>query len=115
LHFKFAGQAESKALSWRFSMQEDGILSLMDLMKDKIEKQMTAWGQQLEAAEAEARSRKAQAEAEIAGAELEEELLGRVNDLKEKIGQGQEYLKELADKGENKAEDMKAKVANFFN
>ena len=89
-------------------------MSLMDLMKDKIEKQMAAYDQQLEAAEAEAKARKARAKADVAGAELEEQLLGRVNEIKDKIAEGQAYLKELADAGDDKAEEIKAKIANFF-
>ena len=50
----------------------------------------------------------------MAGAELEEELLSQVNDLKKKIAEGQAYLSELAEVGEDKADELKKKIAGFF-
>ena len=89
-------------------------MSLIDLMKEKVEKQIAAYDQQLEAAQAKAKARKARAEADVAGADLEEQLLSQVNDIKDKMAEGQAYLKELADAGEDKAEEIKAKAASFF-
>lgn len=89
-------------------------MSITDLLKDKLEKQLNALNEKLEAAEAEAKARKAAAEADAAGAELEQELLGRVNELKERLIEGQAYLEELADAGEEKAGDIKARISNFF-
>ena len=89
-------------------------MSLIDLMKEKVEKQMAAYDQQLEAAQAKAKARKAKAEADVAGADLEEQLLSQVNDIKDKMAEGQAYLKELADAGEDKAEEIKAEAASFF-
>ena len=89
-------------------------MSLIDLMKEKVEKQMAAYDQQFEAAQAKAKARKAKAEADVAGADLEEQLLSQVNDIKDKMAEGQAYLKELADAGEDKAEEIKAKAASFF-
>jgi hypothetical protein len=89
-------------------------MSLVDLLREKIEKQMAAYDEQLEAAQAKAKAKKAQAEADAAGAELEEQFFTQVNDLKDKMAEGQAYLKELADSGEDKAEEIKAKAASFF-
>jgi hypothetical protein len=89
-------------------------MSLIDLLKEKVEKQMAAYDEQLEAAQAQAKAKKAQAEADVAGAELQEKLLTQVNDIKGKMAEGQAYLKELADAGEDKAEEIKAKAASFF-
>lgn len=89
-------------------------MGLIDLLKEKVEKQMAAYDEQLEAAEAKAKARKASAEAEVAGAELEQQLLVRVNEIKDKMAEGQAYLRELADAGDDKAEEIKAKVAGFF-
>jgi hypothetical protein len=89
-------------------------MSLIDLLKEKVEKQMAAYDEQLEAAQAQAKAKKAKAEADAAGAELEEQLLTQVNDIKDKMAEGQAYLKELADAGEDKAEELKAKAASFF-
>ena len=89
-------------------------MGLADQIRDKLNKQLAAVDERLNAAQAEARARKAEAEAEAAGAELEEELLGRVNELKEKLVEGQAYLKELADAGDDKAEEIMAKIADFF-
>ena len=82
-------------------------MALMDLLKEKLEKRVAALDEELQAAEAEAKARKARAEAEVADAELEQELLTRVNDLKERLAEGQVYLKELSDVGEEKAEEIK--------
>ena len=82
-------------------------MSLIALLKEKVEKQMAAYDQQLEAAQAEAKAKKARAEADAAGADLEEQLLNQVNDIKAKMADGQSYLKELADAGEDKAEEIK--------
>ncbi|MEP5566494.1 MAG: hypothetical protein ABJN62_01545 [Halioglobus sp.] len=89
-------------------------MSLIDLMKEKVEKQMAAYDEQLEAAQAKAKAKKAQAEADAAGAELEEQFFTQVNEIKGKMAEGQAYLKELADAGEDKAEEIKAKAASFF-
>ncbi|PLW70588.1 hypothetical protein [Pseudohalioglobus lutimaris] len=89
-------------------------MGLIDLLKQKVEKQMAAYDEQLEAAQAKARARKAQAEADVAGADLEEQFLTQVNDLKDKIAEGQAYLQELSEAGEDKADELKAKVARFF-
>ena len=89
-------------------------MSITDLLKDKMEKQLTSLNEQLEAAEAQAKAKKAAAEADAANAELEQELLGRVNELKEKMKERQAYRAELADAGEDKAEEIKAKIASYF-
>ena len=89
-------------------------MGLIDLLKEKIEKQMAAYDEQLEAAQAKAKARKAQAEADVAGADLEEQFLTQVNDIKDKMAEGQAYLKELAGEGEDKAEEIKKKAASFF-
>ena len=89
-------------------------MSLLDLLKDKVEKQMSAYNERLEAAEAGAKARKAQAEADVAGAELEQQILGEVNQLKDKLAEGQAFLQELADAGDEKADELKSKIANFF-
>ena len=89
-------------------------MSITDLLKDKLEKQLSALNEKLEAAEAEAKAKKAVAEADAAGAELEKELLGKVNDLKDKLAEWQVYLAELTDAGEEKADEIKARIARFF-
>lgn len=89
-------------------------MSLIDLLKEKLEKQLAAYDEKLEAAQAKARARKAEAEASVAGAELEEQFLTEVNAIKDKMAEGQAYLKELGEAGEEKAEEIKSKVASFF-
>ena len=89
-------------------------MSLIDLLKEKIEKQLAAYDEQLEAAQARAKSKKANAEADVAGAELEQQFLAEVNEIKDKMAEGRAYLQELADAGEDKAERMKSKLAGFF-
>lgn len=89
-------------------------MELSKLLKEKIEKQIASWDAEIEAAETKARARQAEAESEAADAELEKELWGRVKDLKAKAAQGRKYLAELADAGEDKAEQLKSKIASFF-
>jgi hypothetical protein len=89
-------------------------MSLIDLLKAKVEKQLAAYDEQLEAAQAKAKAKKARAEADVAGAELEQQFLTEVNDIKDKMAEGQAYLQELAEAGEEKAEEIKSKVASFF-
>ena len=89
-------------------------MSLIDLLKEKVEKQLAAYDEQLEAAQAKAKAKKAQAEANVASAELEQQFLTEVNDIKDKMAEGQAYLQELAEAGEEKAEEIKSKVASFF-
>jgi hypothetical protein len=89
-------------------------VSLIDLLKEKIDKQLAAYDEQLEAAEAEAKAKKAQAEASVAGAELEQQLLIRVNEIKDKMAEGRAYLKELSEAGDDKAEEIKARIARLF-
>jgi hypothetical protein len=92
----------------------EGAMSITNLLRERIEKQLAAMNERLEAAEAEAKARRAEAESELAGAELEQELLGRVNDLKERIAEGKAYLSELAEAGDDKAEELKAKINRLF-
>ena len=89
-------------------------MSLIDLLKEKLEKQLAAYDEQLEAAQAKAKAKKAQAEADVAGAQLEQQFLTEINDIKDKMAEGQAYLQELAEAGEDKAEEIKSKVASFF-
>jgi len=89
-------------------------MELSKLLKEKIEKQISSWDAEIEAAESKAKARHAEAESDAAEAELETELWGRVKDLREKASQGRKYLAELADAGEDKAGEMKAKIASFF-
>ena len=60
-------------------------MSLIDLLKEKVEKQMAAYDVQLEAAQAKAKAKKAKAESDAAGAELEQQFLAEVNDIKDKM------------------------------
>ena len=89
-------------------------MSLIELLKQKVERQLAAYDEQLEAAQAKAKARKAQAEADVAGAELEQQFLAEVNDIKDKMAEGQAYLQELADAGEEKAEEIKSRITGFF-
>ena len=75
---------------------------------------MAALNEELQAAEAKAKAKKARAESDVAGAELEEELLSRVNELKDRLAEGQLYLQELSDVGEEKADEIKARLTRFF-
>ena len=89
-------------------------MSLIELLKEKVERQLAAYDEQPEAAQAKAKAKKAQAEADVAGAELEQQFLAEINDIKDKMAEGQAYLQELAVAGEEKAEEIKSKVASFF-
>lgn len=75
---------------------------------------MGSYDEQLEAAQAEARARKAKAESDVAGAELEQQLLTRINDLKDKMAEGNAYMQELADSSDDKVDELKAKIGKFF-
>ncbi len=89
-------------------------MSIADQLREKLAKQLAAADEHLNAAQAEAKARKAQAEADVASAELEEELLGKINELKERIAEGQAYLQELVDAGDEKAEELRARILDFF-
>lgn len=89
-------------------------MSLIDLLREKIERQMAAYDEQLEAAQAKAKAKKAQAQADVADAELEQQLLQDINDIKEKLAQGRGYLQELAEAGEDKAEAIRSKISSFL-
>jgi hypothetical protein len=89
----------------------------MDLgtnLKEKLERKIDSWNAELEAAEAKAKARQARAESEAADAELETQLWGRVKALRERVRQGRAMLEQLADAGEDKAREIKAKVARLF-
>lgn len=89
-------------------------MSVIGQLQERLAKQIALADERLNAAQAEAKARKAQAEADVASAELEEELLGQVNALRDKIEEGQNYLKELADAGEDQVQDLMARVEGFF-
>ena len=89
-------------------------MSLIDLLREKVEKQMAAIDEQLEAAEAKAKAKKARADADAAGAELEQEMYAQINELKDRLAEGQAYLKELAHASDQKAGEIKARISRFF-
>lgn len=84
-------------------------MSLADLMKEKIEKQLDSWGADLEAAESKAKAKEAKAEKDAADAQFEKELLGKIGDLKDKISEGRAYLEELLGGDDDTAEKVKSK------
>lgn len=85
-------------------------MSLSDLLREQLEKRIESWNTQIDAAEAKARARQAAAEADAASAELEQELWTRAQDLRAKVNEGKAYLDELAQAGDDKAEQLKAKL-----
>ena len=89
-------------------------MSIADQLREQVSKQLALANERLNAAQAEAKARKAQAEADVASAELEEELLSKVADLREKVAQGQAYLQELMEAGDDKAEEIRARIGDFF-
>ena len=89
-------------------------MALSALLKEKLEKQLTSWDAELEAAQAKAKARQAEAEAEAADAELDQAIWSRVNELKEKLADGRRYLADLADAGEGKAEQLSSRIAALF-
>jgi hypothetical protein len=94
--------------------KESILVSLIDLLREKIERQMAAYDEQLEAAQAKAKAKRAQAEADVADAELEQQLLQDINDIKEKLAQGRAYLQEVAEAGEDKADAIRSKISRFL-
>ena len=84
-------------------------MSLADLMKEKIEKQLDSWSADLEAAESKAKAKEAKAEKDAADAQLEKEILGKIGDLKDKISEGRAYLEELLGGDDDTAEKVKSK------
>ena len=89
-------------------------MSIAQQLREQLEKQLALANERLNAAQAEAKAKKAQAEADIASAELEEEILGKVGELRDKIAQGQAYLEELVDAGDDKAKELMARLEGFF-
>ena len=89
-------------------------MSLSQLLKDQLEKRIASWNTQIEAAESKARARQAEAEADAASAELEQELWRSVKEMKQKVSEGQAFLAELADAGEDKAEQLKARLRSLL-
>ena len=84
-------------------------MSLSDLLKEKIEKQIESWSADLEAAEVKARAKEARAEKDVADAQFEKEVLGKISDLKDKIAEGRAYLEELLGGDDETAERIKGK------
>lgn len=88
-------------------------MSLAELLKEKIEKQLDSWNADLEAAEVKARAKEKKAELDAADAQFEQELLGKISDLKDKISEGRGYLAELLETADEKAEEIKEKYAKL--
>jgi hypothetical protein len=99
----------------RFSAtpQEQTTMGLTDLLKDKIEKQLDSWSADLDAAEKKARAKEAKAELDAADAQLEQDMLGKVSELKDKIAEGRSYLQELLGGGDDKAEEIEKKYSKL--
>lgn len=89
-------------------------MSLAELLREQLEKRIESWNTQIDAAEAKARARHAAAEADAASAELEQEMWNRAQDLREKVRQGRDYLDELARAGEDRAEQLKARLRELL-
>ena len=89
-------------------------MSLTTLLKEQLEKRIASWNTQIEAAEAKAKARRADAEADAAQAELEQELWRGIGELKQKVSDGQAFLAELAEAGEEKADEIKAKLRDLL-
>lgn len=89
-------------------------MSLIDTLKERIQTQLAAYDEQLEAAQAQAKARRAKAESDEAAAKLDEEVLIKVNELKDRIAEGNAQLQELAQAGEEKAGEIRDRLASFF-
>jgi hypothetical protein len=89
-------------------------MSLADLLREQLEKRIESWNSQIDAAEAKARARQAEAEADASSAELEQELWARAQSLRERVNEGRAYLDELAQAGEDKTEQLKAKLRKLL-
>ena len=89
-------------------------MSLTDLLREQLEKRIESWNTQIDAAEAKARARQAEAEADASSAELEQELWARAQDLRAKVKEGKAYMDELAQAGEDKTEQLKAKLRQLL-
>jgi exonuclease VII large subunit len=87
--------------------------SFADLLKDKIEKQLDSWNADLDAAEKKAKAKEARAELDAADAQLEQKLLARVSDLKDKMTEARNYLEELLGGDDNKAKEVEKKYAKL--
>lgn len=88
-------------------------MSLTDLLKDKIQKQLDSWSADLAAAQKKAQAKEARAELDAADAQLEQTILGKVGELQEKIDRGRSYLEELLSGDEDKAEEIEKKYAKL--
>jgi hypothetical protein len=88
-------------------------MSLTDLLKDKIEKQLDSWGADLDAAEKKAKAKEAKADLDAADAQLEQDILGKVSELKDKISEGRNYLEELLGGDDDKAEEVEKKYSKL--
>lgn len=89
-------------------------MALTKLLKEQLEKRIASWNTQIDAAEATAKARQAEAEADAAGAETEQELWHSVKEMKQKVSEGQAFLAELAEAGEDKADQLKARLRDLL-
>lgn len=89
-------------------------MSLAEMLREQLEKRIESWNTQIDAAEAKAKARQAAAEADASSAEIEQELWAKAQDLREKVNEGKAYLDELAQAGEDKTEQLKAKLRSLL-
>ena len=82
-------------------------MSILEQLRETLEKQLAAADERLNVAQAKAKARKANAQADAVGAELKEEMLEKVNQLKDKIGEGSAYLAELAESSDERPKHIK--------
>ena len=94
-------------------MQEANNVSITSLLKEKIEKKIDSWSADLEAAEVKAKAKEAKAESDVADAQLEQEVLGKIGELKDKIAEARNYLDELLDAGDDRARELEEKVSRL--
>ena len=89
-------------------------MSIIDQLKEQLEKRVASWNSQLDAAEARARAEKARAEAEASSAEIRQELLENVQELRTKVSEAQACLDELSKEGEKRVDDIKARLRKLL-
>jgi hypothetical protein len=89
-------------------------MSLVESLKDQLEKRIASWNTEIEAAEARAKARHAEAEADAASAEFEQELWAKVRKLKQKVSEGKTWLEELPEAGEDRLDRIREKLRKLM-
>jgi hypothetical protein len=90
--------------------EEFPIMGIRKAFEEKVSAQLDEWNSEIEKLEAESKAERAKADADKADAELQREVYGRIDELRNKIDGARKRLHEMRDAGDEAWEGLKGNL-----